>query len=176
MEKIPTMFQRDESAKGHPVMDAIKPECAWVLAGEGIATRKLDGMNVKIAGGVLLKRQKPKTEDYDNASYVPTSVDNPADRYLLEAFEATVRKEDGIYEAVGPKIQGNPEGFDVHLLVRVVPPSNNLVLEHAPRTYDGLRDYLAHDIEGIVFHHPDGRMAKIKGRDFGIKRGKHARA
>jgi hypothetical protein len=21
-------------------------------------------------------------------------------------------------------------------------------------------------IEGIVFHHPDGRMAKVKGRDF----------
>jgi hypothetical protein len=27
------------------------------------------------------------------------------------------------------------------------------------------------DIEGLVFHHPDGRMAKIKLRDFGMKRG-----
>ena len=24
------------------------------------------------------------------------------------------------------------------------------------------------DIEGIVWHHPDGRMAKIKRRDFGL--------
>ena len=24
-------------------------------------------------------------------------------------------------------------------------------------------------IEGIVWHHPDGRMAKIKARDFGIQ-------
>jgi hypothetical protein len=26
------------------------------------------------------------------------------------------------------------------------------------------------DMEGIVFHHPDGRKAKIKKRDFGQKR------
>lgn len=29
------------------------------------------------------------------------------------------------------------------------------------------------NIEGIVFHHPDGRMAKIKLRDFGISRAIH---
>lgn len=35
----------------------------------------------------------------------------------------------------------------------------------------GLRSYLANkDIEGIVWHHPDGRMVKIKGKDFGLKR------
>ena len=41
-----------------------------------------------------------------------------------------------------------------------------------PRTFDGLREWLHdRDIEGLVFHHPDGRMAKIKLRDFGMKRG-----
>jgi hypothetical protein len=40
-----------------------------------------------------------------------------------------------------------------------------------PRDFDGLREYLAgKDIEGIVWHHSDGRMAKIKLRDFGHKR------
>jgi len=35
----------------------------------------------------------------------------------------------------------------------------------------GIRTFLEHaGWEGIVFHHPDGRMAKIKGRDFGLKR------
>jgi hypothetical protein len=35
-----------------------------------------------------------------------------------------------------------------------------------------LREWLLdRDIEGLVFHHPDGRMAKIKLRDFGLKRG-----
>jgi hypothetical protein len=27
-----------------------------------------------------------------------------------------------------------------------------------------------HNIEGIVWHHSDGRMVKIKAKDFGIKR------
>jgi hypothetical protein len=35
----------------------------------------------------------------------------------------------------------------------------------------GIAQYLReHDIKGIVWHHPDGRMAKIKGKDFGINR------
>jgi hypothetical protein len=43
--------------------------------------------------------------------------------------------------------------------------------EPPPRDFDGLRTWLAgKDIEGIVWHHPDGRMAKIKLRDFGLKR------
>ena len=35
------------------------------------------------------------------------------------------------------------------------------------REYDGLRDWLlAHDFEGIVWHDPNGRRAKLKKRDF----------
>lgn len=37
MRKIPTMYERDETQRGHPVKNALKPECAWVEAGEGIA-------------------------------------------------------------------------------------------------------------------------------------------
>lgn len=49
------------------------------------------------------------------------------------------------------------------------------VYEDVPRSYTGLRDFLAelesryapgHLAEGIVFHHPDGRRAKIKRKDF----------
>ena len=40
-----------------------------------------------------------------------------------------------------------------------------------PRTFDALREWMkSKDIEGIVFHHSDGRMAKIKKRDYGQKR------
>jgi hypothetical protein len=37
-----------------------------------------------------------------------------------------------------------------------------------PRDLDGLRGWLlAHpQYEGIVWHHPDGRRAKLKHRDF----------
>jgi hypothetical protein len=46
------------------------------------------------------------------------------------------------------------------------------ILKGVPVKFDELKRYFfEHDnIEGIVWHHPDGRMAKIKGKDFGIKR------
>ena len=69
----------------------------------------------------------------------------------------------------------NPLGLERHLCV----PFNLKVpvFEHLPRTYDGLRTFLkdaqsrfapGHPTEGIVFHHPDGRRAKIKRKDFGL--------
>jgi hypothetical protein len=45
------------------------------------------------------------------------------------------------------------------------------VYADVPRTLVGLREWLRDkNIEGIVSHHPDGRMANIKKRDFGMKR------
>ena len=178
MEKIPTLYPRDESKRGHPVMEPAKPECAWVEAGEGQATMKLDGTNVKGDNGKLFKRRKPKERDYDNASYVECSRLDQGDKYLWEAFDTLLldfdeKPPEGIYEAVGPKIQGNREKVDSHQLVLVVPPWVTLHLDKAPRTFAGLKEYFeSHDIEGIVFHHPDGRFAKIKARDFQVGRGK----
>ena len=64
-------------------------------------------------------------------------------------------------------MQGNPEGFVEHVLIR----HGCDRLFYAPRDFAGLKEYLSeHDIEGIVWHHHDGRMVKIKGRDFGIRR------
>ncbi|GGH67162.1 hypothetical protein HNQ91_001716 [Filimonas zeae] len=38
------------------------------------------------------------------------------------------------------------------------------------RTFEGIRTFLeSFEGEGVVFHHPDGRMCKIKRRDFGMK-------
>ena len=73
-----------------------------------------------------------------------------------------------IVELIGPKVQGNHENFTEHVLISHVATGLH---PDAPRTFEGLRDWLqGMDIEGIVFHHPDGRMAKIKKRDFGLKR------
>lgn len=44
MRKIPTLFVR-EFLPNHKILitDQVTPGCEWVLAGEGVATRKLDG-------------------------------------------------------------------------------------------------------------------------------------
>jgi len=85
--------------------------------------------------------------------------------------EAIARHEieppaDGTYELVGPKVQGNPDGFDEHRLLE------HAALERypdAPTDRAGLTEWLTdHAIEGLVWHHPDGRMAKIKRRDVGL--------
>lgn len=70
----------------------------------------------------------------------------------------------GTYELCGPKVNGNPEGTNAHVLVRHVDAER---LTSPPRDYDGLAVWLADsDFEGIVWHHPDGRMVKLKRRDF----------
>ena len=90
------------------------------------------------------------------------------DRWHIEAFNAGKDWKDGTYELIGPKIQGNPEHLTTNIILK---HSEAECLENVPRTFEGLREWLKDkDIEGIVFHHPDGRMAKIKKRDFGQQR------
>lgn len=54
--------------------------------------------------------------------------DGPEDRWHREAF--TGKEQDGTYELCGPKVQGNPERFERHVLV----PHGKEVLEDAPRS------------------------------------------
>lgn len=70
------------------------------------------------------------------------------------------------YELVGPKINGNRDNYEVHQLVR----HGDDILENVPTLFPLLREWLeTNNIEGVVWHHPDGRMVKIKRKDFGLK-------
>lgn len=187
MRKIPTLFVRDPATKLRYLTRDVHPDCQWVADGEGVATRKYDGQCVTLdSEGVFYKRREIKRgktpptgfveEDHDEATgkrvgWVLVDPLDPADRYLMQAYGQTIIATDDVttlygatYEAVGPKIQGNAERRDVHVLIRHDDAEG---LPDAPRDYDGLAGFLAEfDGEGIVWHHPDGRMAKIKRRDF----------
>jgi hypothetical protein len=182
MEKIPTLFERDDHFH---VVDKPREECAWVFAGEGVGTEKLDGTNIRltIRSGRLVrveKRRNPskiqKQQGIVDGWYV--DADDPAeDRWIQEAARNTDVSgwPDGEHpcEALGPRIQGNPLGLTEH---RCVPFNLEVpVYVDVPRGYEALHTYLAalesrfapgHPAEGIVFHHPDGRRAKIKRKDF----------
>ena len=85
----------------------------------------------------------------------------PDDRWHSEAMHVAL--QDGTYELVGPKIQGNPDKFAAHTLIK----HGESLLPDAPRTFSAIKAYLEPlQIEGIVWHHPDGRMVKIKRKDF----------
>lgn len=182
MKKVPTIFKRDWDGDRSRVVDAPNPKCLWVFQGEGVATRKYDGTSCLIRDGKLFRRRELKSgqsvpPDFEVADvdeetgktvgWVPIG-DGPEDRWHREAFARALAVVDGTYELIGPHVQGNPEGAAEDILV---PHALADRLDDAPRTFIALADWLGgKNIEGIVWHHPDGRMAKIKLRDFGLKR------
>lgn len=186
MKKIPTVFERDWNGDRSRVVDQVHDGCEWVIAGEGEATRKMDGTCCMVRGNRLFKRREIRDGDAVPANFEETDHDagtgktvgwvpvgdGPEDRYHRDAWTGCDMWKDGTYELVGPKIQGNPEGWQHHLLLRHGAIGGPMKpIPDVPRSFASLRDWLAgKDIEGIVFHHPDGRMAKIKLRDFGLKR------
>jgi len=109
--------------------------------------------------------------------YVDTDEHSAEDKWIIAAARNTDVSSwpDGEHscEALGPRIQGNPLGLDDHCCL----PFDMQAPTYAevPRSFAGLRDFLStldskfapgHLAEGIVFHHPDGRRAKIKRKDF----------
>ncbi|HEA68594.1 MAG TPA: hypothetical protein ENI07_17485 [Desulfobacterales bacterium] len=177
MKKIPTIFKRNPENMGE-LLDEPHPDCQWVFDGEGVATKKYDGTCVMINSDGYFKRREVKFApedfveiDYDETTgkkvgWVPIKQDDPNDKYHILAFYSGL--SEGTYELVGPKIQGNPEKYPVHILIK---HSEATPYGYVPRTFEGIKQWLKDkDTEGIVFHHPDGRMGKIKKKDFNQNR------
>lgn len=189
MKKIPTIFDRDWNGDRSRVVDVAHIDCGWVFEGEGVATIKLDGSCCLVRDGKLYKRRdlRPGSPITPGFEVVETDAetgktfgwalvgDGPDDRWHREASVGIATFSDGTYELIGPKVQGGAE--DTHAGEHtLVPHGMRRPLEEPPRDFDQLRKWLEQqDIEGLVFHHPDGRMAKIKLRDFGIRRDRNAR-
>lgn len=145
-----------------PVTGDIDPDCDWVFDNQGIATRKIDGVNVKIDNGIAYQRIKPEKDDYKEAEYEPVT-----NLVVLKAIQSRSFWNDGIYEAYGEGIRGNKEKIKGQAMVSLVPFDPVLTIPEAPRTYQSILTYLSlHNIEGIVFHRENGQMAKIKLTDF----------
>lgn len=196
MKKIPSLFKRDYEGN-RQVIDEVVPGSEWVQSGEGAATRKWDGMAVLIKDGCVFKRYDAKKGRTPPLDFVPAqpaadpetghwpgwvpAVGNDSAR-IIEAVEWAKTNLfnggaliDGTYEACGPKIGtrhgANPERLANHILI----PHGNDFLPDCPRTFNALKLYFL-DVwmEGVVWHHPDGRMVKIKASDFGIKNGEQS--
>jgi len=179
MKKMKTVFIIDRN-NGSVAINEVMPGNEWVIAGEGFATRKVDGTSCLVRDGKLFKRfdakngknppegwepceDKPDEKTGHFPGWVPVG-NGPEDKFHNEAF-AKGTFVNGTYELVGPKVNGNKEGLTSHELWK----HGSIVLE-VKRTFEDIREWLSNNIvEGIVFHHPDGRMAKIRRKDFGLK-------
>lgn len=188
MRKIPTLFVRDPATGLRYVTREVHPACQWVLDGEGDATRKYDGTCVMYDGRQWWARREVKPGKAAPVNFVQVEHDDATGKtvgwepieqsafakYHAEAIShpdliASTRETAsgfplGTYELVGPKVNGNPEGMSVHLLLLHRWADE---LDDVPTDYDGLAALMSHfPHEGIVWHHKDGRMAKIKRKDF----------
>lgn len=182
MQKIPSLFMRNHDGD-KLVRDEVVPGSEWVINGEGMATIKWDGTCCLVRDGKLYKRHEIKRGGKCPSNFEPASEideatgkqqgwipvgDGPEDRWHREAV-SVLMPPDGTYELCGPKIQGNPEGLDSHGLL----PHGSATYPAFPRAFSEIKalfETMELSIEGIVWHHPDGRMVKIKVKDFGIKR------
>lgn len=180
MNKIPTIFIRDLARQPALVTSEWHPDCLWVRDGEGVATRKYDGTSCLVRDAKLYRRRELRSGDVAPADFESLGTDEntgktvgwvpvgdaPEDRWHREAFDGG-SYADGTYELLGPKIQGNKDKRSSHMLER---HATAQTFPDAPRDFEALRAWLSeNEIEGLVWHHPDGRMAKIKRRDFGLK-------
>lgn len=179
MRKIPTLFERDWDGDRRYVLSQVSSGCEWVIAGEGTSTRKYDGTCMMYDGTNWLARREVKKDKPAPDGFVELEHDDETGktvgwepinqsafaRWLDEAVQgrASGPWAAGTYELIGPKVNGNPEQFETHFLLFHA-FADKL---DAPRDFDGLATWLhAQPYEGVVWHHPDGRMAKIKKRDF----------
>ena len=176
MRKIPTLYLRDENDRRH-VTRQINPEAAWVLDGHAVATRKFDGTCTMLddAGRWWARREVKPGKPFP-PGYVAEETDPNTGKTVgwepieqspfVKAFRTIEEAPTapGTYELCGPKINGNPESLGRHLLIQ----HGVEVLHEVPVDFDKLAIYLTEraTMEGVVWHGPDGRMAKIKSRDF----------
>ena len=159
--------------------------CCMVRHGELFKRHEMRGA-FHPGTGALLRCPPPGFEEAERDAltrnvfgWLPVG-DGPDDKWHREAFAKGYcitgpgqldegdgwRLIDGTYELCGPKVQGNPERLPTHFLV-----AHGMEALDCPRDFDGIKAYLAaHDIEGVVWHHQDGRLVKIKGKDFGLRR------
>ena len=182
MRKMPTIFIRDWETDRSRVTREPNPDCAWVFAGEGRATRKLDGTCTMLdAEGHWWGRREVKPGKAAPPNFALVQVDDrtgkrtgwqpiedtPYAKIHAEALNPALYEDGhqfkpGTYELCGPKLNRNPEGFETHVLI----PHGAHDLGDVPLDFDGLAVWLlVRPYEGIVWHHKDGRMAKLKRKD-----------
>ncbi len=157
------------------IMDDIALSESGVILSKNLYKR-YDVKKGKVAPDGAIPCQEPDAITGHHPHWVKCHRSDPNDKLFFEGFDALEYKEEGTYELCGESISTerfkanfNVEKIQGHKLIKhgsyVFPNISDL-------SFEGIRKFLEEtDIEGIVFYHPtDGRMCKIRKKDFGIKR------
>lgn len=186
MPKLQSPFTRVSKIingrEAYVVTPAIDPDYMWVFEDEGVrAVEKLDGTNVSIVieGGRVRRIFNRTTElDFFGGHPAVTALIHAAERGYLP-------KTDGQFfgEAMGGKIQSNPLNLKEPLWFPFHRAFDKLSYKSwgkYPKTFEAISEWFKNDLislaaqmysadhvhnifaEGVIFTHPDGRMAKLR--------------
>lgn len=175
MKKIPTLYLRTEDRR-HVDTSKVNPACQWVLDGEGVPTRKFDGTCVLVDDdGYVWTRREVKRGKQAPSGFRLVEFDfltgkkvgwEPCDqsgfRVQIEEALNIAHLELGTYELCGPRVNGNPENLTSHELI---PHGDDEIGPPLKPPLDLMDLCRNRGWEGVVWHHPDGRRAKLKVKD-----------
>jgi hypothetical protein len=186
MPKLECPFVRKEIDGEYIVTPEINPEYSWVFEDDSVmAIEKLHGTNVSvlIQDGVIVSC-------WNRTERIPFF--NKGKKWIIEGLLNSFERGymeflgDGQHfgELIGPKVNGNPYKLKEHLWI----PFETFCQKHLkykswgkyPKDFQTISDWFEKDliplyssmvqgeegrtgfVEGIVFTHPDGRMAKLR--------------
>lgn len=120
--------------------------------------------------GAIPCQEKPDLVTYHHPHWVKIEAEKPEDKFHIEAFNALTNKpEDGTYELIGSKVNGNPYEINHHILVK----HGMEILNVPDRSLQGIKSFLETLYgEGIVFYNEEtGEMAKFRKKDVSLSWG-----
>lgn len=192
MPKIQSPFVRKVINGEYIVTDEVTEGYEWVFEDESVmAIEKLHGTNVSIEirdGQIVGIWNRTERIPFfcKGKGFIVKGILNSFDKKYMEFLG------DGQHfgELIGPKVNGNPYKLEENLWI----PFESYGQKHLaytcwgkyPKTFESIREWFkelmplynlrihgktdplvdAHFVEGIVFTHPDGRMAKLRGDMF----------
>lgn len=186
--KMTALFEIDRVA--HVGTDVINEKSAWVFTEPAVATVKRDGTGVLVtADGEILVRRSVKKGKRVPEGFRLAEVDAftghmfGVEPFAQSSFKTVLEEallntdgplEPGTFELCGPKVNGNPEGFDKHILIRhgseilpVIPDMRNVNPDEA---FGLLKELFAElknqGIEGVVWWGADDKRVKLRVKDF----------
>ena len=192
MPKLHSPFVREQTDKGYCVTPKITEGYEWVFENDSvIAIEKLHGTNVSI-----LIQDGIVTGIWNRTERIPFF--NKSKKFIIEGllesysrgYISTLPDGQHFGELIGEKVNGNPYKIKGHLWL----PFSTYCQNHLkykswgkyPKDFNSISDWFKTlmplftlkkgdkegFVEGIVFTHPDGRMAKLRKDMFDWYEGK----
>lgn len=186
--KMTALFEIDRVK--HVGTDVVNEKSAWIFTEPAVATVKRDGTGVVITedNEVLVRRSVKKgkriPEGFRLAEIdaftghmfgVEPVAQSGFKTMMNDALPANDQLlEPGTYELCGPKINGNPEGLDHHVLIRhgaevlpVIPDMRTVEPGDAHALLKPIfADLKERGVEGVVWWGADDKRVKLRVKDF----------